>query len=491
MFDKNSKNIMKNIILLVLSITTTFSSYAQDKTEIKYRRSSLHLMMMDDQKLPEKDIIINTFKNYPFPDKYNDHKISITNIPTYNEDVHPWVTRSQGMTIGDLATLSVEDKKMQKDWTEKNKLAKAKLKEEKQKQKEADKLIKPTDEEKQRRKLVKSMKGVDVKIEKYFTENKIANKLVAKWFNINLDGSMNLDLIKERGQYDATEDDVKTAQMMSKSVDAQLKDAGVELIDKSFIVINKFKFIENEVAALIVYTAAKIAIDNMDESTAIAKKIKSAALNKTKQLYEKARQGYTVGTQAFLYKLNWSETTENVFKKSHWNKSSLAQAEKMTRLSDFNNSNSYKLEFVGMEKQTIRVLNLTSENLTKQQIIGEATRRTMNKVYAKLQKEYEVFKPRMPLISASKKDCTAKIGMKEGLSGGEKFEVLEKLVDKEGLTIYKSKGIIKVDKKQLWDNQFYASKSPTIKDGEVAIQATGFKGCKNSFYKGLLIKQLK
>ena len=63
----------------------------------------------------------------------------------------------------------------------------------------------------------------------------------------------------------------------------------------------------------------------------------------------------------------------------------------------------------------------------------------MNKVYAKLQKEYDVFKPEMPLLTASKKDCTAKIGMKEGLEGGEKFDVLEKAVDKDGLTVYNKK----------------------------------------------------
>ena len=458
---------MKNIFLSILALLCV-NTYAQDKSEIKYRRSSLHLMMIEDANLPEKNIIINTFKQYQdtaksFPDKYNDHNIGTSSIPNF--------------TI----------KKLSKDEIKKEKA-------DEKAQKEADKVNKITPEEKKRRTLIKSMKGADKIIEKSFKEQKIANKLVAKWFDMQQDGSMSLNLIKDRGSYDATEDDVKTAGMMSKSVSTQLRDAGVELIDKTFVIVNKFKFIENEVAALILYTATKAGIDAMKAESKIEITLRDVAAKKAKQLYEKARKGYTVGTQAYLYKLNWSDSTEKVFKKQYWIKPSLNPIEKAERLKAFNNSETFQLEFVGMEKQTIRVLNLTSEDLSKQQIIDEATKRTMNKVYAKLQKEYDVFKPRMPLISASKKDCTAKIGLKEGLEGGEKFEVLEQMVNEEGLTTYKSKGIIKVDKKQIWDNQFYANKEETKKlknEDEIIVQATGFKGCKNSFYKGMLIKQLK
>tara|TARA_Y100000766_G_scaffold151189_1_gene129924 strand:- start:4252 stop:5604 length:1353 start_codon:yes stop_codon:yes gene_type:complete len=450
---------MKKILALLL-LTSSISLYSQSNDEMKYRRSSLHLMMMEDAKLPEKEIIINTFNTYPFPEKYNNHKIDIIRIPNFLKD--------------DELEAKAEQKAQKKADKENN--------------------TKLSDEEKKRRKLIASLKGADKTIDKYFTENKIANKLVGKWFNRDANGIMNLDLITERGQYDATAMDVKKASTMSKSVNTQLRDAGIELIDKTFIIINKFKFISNEVAAKIVYEIAQTTLKEMKAETKIEKTLKQAAEKKALQIYEKARKGYTVGTQAILYKLNWSDSVQTLF----WNEYFM-DAEYAKTLNDsllqleidkFNNSDLFQLELVGMEKQTIRVLNLTSEDLNKQQIINEATRRTMNKVYAKLQKEYDVFKPKMPLLSASKKDCTAKIGMKEGLEGGEKFDVLEKSVDKDGLTIYKKKGIIKVNKKMLWDNQFYASK-PKQKNKKEPITATGFKGCKNSFYKGMLIKQIK
>ncbi len=447
-------------ILLTCTLLFSLCLHSQDD-DMKYRRSSLHLMMMEDAKLPEKEIIINTFNTYPFPEKYNNHKIDIIRIPNFLKD--------------DEIAAKAEQKAQKKADKENN--------------------VKLTEEEKKRRKLIKDLKGADKTIEKYFSENRVANKLVAKWFNMDENGVMNFDIVAERGQYDATAMDVKKASTMSKSVATQLQDAGIELIDKSFVIINKFKFISNEIAAKIAYEIAQATIKEMKAATKIEQTLKQAAEKKALQLYEKARKGYTVGTQAILYKLDWSETVSTTFFNEYYMPESysktLNDSLRQIEIDKFYNTDLFKLELVGMEKQTIRVLNLTSEDLNKQQIINEATRRTMNKVYAKLQKEYDVFKPKMPLLTASKKDCTAKIGMKEGLEGGEKFDVLEKAVDKNGLTVYNKKGIIKVDKKRLWDNQFYAAKPTEQKSKKEPITATGFKGCKNSFYKGMLIKQIK
>ena len=63
----------------------------------------------------------------------------------------------------------------------------------------------------------------------------------------------------------------------------------------------------------------------------------------------------------------------------------------------------------------------------------------------KLQKKYDVFKTKTPLFTGN--PITAKIGKKEGLEGGEKFEVLEMNQDpKTGAITYKNIGTIKVDK---------------------------------------------
>ena len=434
-----------SILVAILAPTTILAQSADD---VKYRRSSLHVMLMEDNDLDPryKEIIVNTFLNAEFPDKYDNHDI--------------------GIASHDILSIPIPEVDEGEEAEEKSK-----------KEKKQD----------------KRLKGVDKKIEQFINDEGVARKLVAKWFNRDAsDGSMDLNLIADRGSYDATTLDVSKAQMQSKTVSTQMRDAGIELIGNTFLVINKANFTENEVGAAIVYEAAKLGIATMKQENAMQKMVKDAASAAAEALYERTRKGYTVGTRSFLYKLTWNDSIYKIFSSQHVVTKSMNDSMKMKKAQAFDNSDLYSMEFVGMEKATVMVLNLKAENLTTQQIISEATIRTGNKVFAKLQKEYDVFKPKTPLFQVEKKGklCTAKIGLKEGLEGGEKFDLLEQFVNKEGLTGYKSIGTIKVDKKNIWDNQFYASKPPVI-EGEIKVQATHFKGCKKKHYAGLLIRQKK
>ena len=68
-------------------------------------------------------------------------------------------------------------------------------------------------------------------------------------------------------------------------------------------------------------------------------------------------------------------------------------------------------------------------------------------------KKVSTSKPKFALFSGD--PVAAKIGRKEGLEGGEKFEVLEQIYDeKTGLTRYDRVGTITVDDKKIWDNRF-------------------------------------
>ena len=148
------------------------------------------------------------------------------------------------------------------------------------------------------------------------------------------------------------------------------------------------------------------------------------------------------------------------------------------------------------------VFNLSAKDKTKEQIITEATIRSMSRAFSTLQKENDVFKPKVPLYQAEGKRCSAKIGMKESLEGGEKFEVLEQRINKKtGKTEYKGIGKLKVNKKKVWDNRFYVTnnteESQDVEDvvkkkiDDEPLEATWFKGCKKKYYPGLLIRQVK
>ena len=252
-----------------------------------------------------------------------------------------------------------------------------------------------------------------------------------------------MELIADRGQYDATDLDVKKAGAQSRSINTQLIDAGFELIDKTFVVINKFNFFENEIPAKIAHELALELVNEMKADNPLMVKVKQAAKQKADDLYERMRKGYTVTTRAFLYKLDWSDAVSTIFYNDYWVDENTPEAEKQKRFDLFKNSDLFQLNFVGMDKARILILNLKGGDLTKQQIIAEATTRSIDRVYAKLQKGYDVFKPKTPLLTYDKNNCSAKIGMKEGLEGIEKFEVLEQGVNKEGRTVYKKYSLYK------------------------------------------------
>jgi len=208
------------------------------------------------------------------------------------------------------------------------------------------------------------------------------------------------------------------------------------------------------------------------------------ALKGADKLYEKTKEGYSVWTTSYLYKLKWNDSIQNIFYDELWmDKESVDATKKLA----FDNTDLFELEFVGKERAKSLVTFSLKETRTEEEVLALSTVRNIDRVYAKLQKKYDVFKTRTPLYSGS--PISAKIGMKEGLEGGEKFEVFEQLLDPEtGLTKYVSKGKITVDKKSVWDNRFVAGATPEEQESEASV--TKFKGGKK-FYSGMLIRQIK
>jgi hypothetical protein len=440
----------KRLFLTIIALTSLVAvsmAQATSGTEVKYRRSSLHTMLVESDKFPQKETIIKAFYNAPFPDKYNNHVIGEKSFDPaqypLNAEEKALIYKPQSKA-GAIASNAVDAK------------------------------------------VDSASRELSVKIKKYLDQNKVANKLVAKWFNRKEDGSFDMALIGERGSYNATDMEANIAKGAARGT-AALADAGIELIGNTFVVVSKFNFVSNEITAAIVRDAAKIAASQLSIPA-----LQTAANKAADEAYEKAKEGYSVWTTSYLYKLVWNDSIEAVFYNDLWvDKSNIDPKKKEA----FDNTNLFTLEFVGDENATGLVLYSAKEKRTEEQVIEVATIRSIDAVYSKLQKKYDVFKPKIPLFTGTPA-ITAKIGMKEGLEGDEKFEVLEQTLDpKTGLTSYVSKGFITVDKDLIWDNRFNAGEEPVVEgatgpDPKVALGFTTFKGGKK-FYPGLLIKQTK
>jgi hypothetical protein len=443
---------MKRTIIAFSLLTFSISSFAQtqDKpVDVKYRRSSLHTMAIESENFPQKEVVLKAFNNAPFPDKYNEHTIGEKsfNPVNYTLTAEEKATIYKPSKIGKLAASAAEIK------------------------------------------IDSVAKELPYRIQKYLVKEKIANKLVAKWFNRQADGSFDWNLVADRGVFNASFLETKSAQSSSDG-QAILKTAGFELIGNTFVVINKLKFYANEPVAAAIRDVAKAQV-----AKSMAGK-PQMIINKANKgidaAYEKMKEGYSIFATSYLYKLVWDDTISNIyFTDMYMEKGSLDTKKKDA----FDKSELFKLEFIGDETASGLITFSLKEKRTEEEIITLSTKRIIDNVYAKLQKKYDVFKTKTPLFTGY--PITAKIGMKEGLEGGEKFEVLEQNIDpKTGVAEYKKIGKIKVNKKLVWDNRLSEGEAPAteqvVEGQEVKpiIDRTTFEGGKK-FYSGLLIRQIK
>ena len=403
---------MKKVILGLLAYTVIFTSYCQEKpTDIVYRRSSLFTLMVTDENRKHSDVIEEAFITAALPDKFNDHTIDGRTIPKIYDE-----------------SLSKEEIKVAQ---------------------------------------------LDA-IEGHFTTEAVAKAVIAKWFNRAEDGAFNMDLISERGSYNATDLDVKIAQNTERGL-AMLADAGEELINTTFVVVNDFKYISKEEVA-----------DKAKKGIGMASKFaKKSGLGSSlvKKTLDVAGKGYVIKTTSHLFKLVWNEETAAIFYNDYWIDSSDIDAAKKQA---FDDSDIFKLELVGTEVAWADLQSTTYTQKSEEELVAIATVKAVDAVIAKLQRKYEVFRTKTPLISGD--PLSAKIGLKEGLEPGDKYEVLEQTIDENGKTSYERQGVIKVDKKQIWDNKFMAGEERE-QSGEVVKEYTEFKGGKN-YYSGMLIRQI-
>ena len=440
---------LATLLLLTLTVLSVSSQAQNGSADFKYRRSSLHTILMELDNFPKKDTVIKAYYNAPFPDKYNDHTIG---IKSFNPKLYP-ISDEERAASGVKKTMGgalkqglfakpgeVNDDPASYD----------------------DTLV----------------------ILKFFKDQKIANKMVAKWFNRKDNGSFDIDLVADRGLFDASFLDTRTAMASSDGI-SLLKTAGLDLIYNTFVVVSKMNFLSNEIPAAIIRETAILAAKEINNQL-----LQAAAITAANIAYNKAKEGYSVWTTSYLYQLEWNDSIQHIFyNELYFDENNIDSARKVA----FDTTSLFKLKFIGAEKSRSLVTFSLKTKRTEEQIVELAKIRNIDAVFAKLQKSYDIFMPKTPLYTGY--PITAKIGMKEGLEGGEKFEVFEQVMDpKTGIVEYKSMGKIEVDKNLIWDNRYSLGAEDPDNGNDngkkPVLDRTTFKGGKN-YYPGLLIKQIK
>ena len=288
---------------------------------------------------------------------------------------------------------------------------------------------------------------------KFIEENKVAKHVTSKWI---LDGNNNYTdaLLVERGLLNVTADEVARAkataaawnQLVAENVDFQ------DLFGNTFVVVTRYCY-KDKHAVIGDYMIPLYVAAAFDPSG-----YAGMGLAATEMTVKMATpDGWYVTVDSYLFRLRWNELIGEKF--YH-----MFDENGQFKKDEYDASKVFALEFIGNEKAWVNTKAKESRGLDEAGLVRLAATKATNAALAKFEAKYDQFKTKVPLIVQEGVDKKGKkvnsyavaLGTRDGLSGGEIFDVLEvKAKGKEGNkhTVYNKIGELVVDKKQVWDNE--------------------------------------
>lgn len=400
---------VKQTILTLLCVCAALAAYAQ--SDLNYRRNSLAMMLVYHPEDEFGSEIYKAFDSLPVPDKYDDHNI-------------------EGMRIIDNSSIWGVQRRDSGYYkaTYGHQLTAAEL------QKNA------------------------IYTENLLNEAEMAKWMVAAWFGFYgdtpEDATFNTDLIQSRGQYNANDVDVALALQTTRGL-ASLSDAGEELLNNTFVLVNDITYITAEQEA----QAAKIAMGVIGGLfDALTGGSAGRDMASTAGKIADSFTGFKVKTHSYLYQLEWNDSIAAIFYQFHY--TATPDPEKVRAfLAD---KTTYRLKYVAHEYEFDKKSVLKGK-YERTELVRTICARSMDKNIVALAKQYEDFKVKTPVFQVLTNErgkiegYAAKIGLKEGISEASKFQVVQRIQDPEtGKTRYKYIATVKPKKGQIWDNRYNA-----------------------------------
>lgn len=319
----------------------------------------------------------------------------------------------------------------------------------------------------------------DSDIDLFIEDNFIASRLIGKWFNRNiLTGECSMDLIKERGVYNATELDRELASRSPRGI-AMLQDAGEQLIGHTFLLMNEISYVDKSKTSGVFGGVLKIAgsiggnfVPGLSNLTDLA----GDAIQSIK--------GFKVKIHTRLYQLEWDDDIDNDFYTTYYSD----EADDAKCQSFENNRKKFKLKYIGdviSKGGSTSFLGIKEEEPLL--MVRKACQRALDENVVDLAKKYDVFRIKSPILSAENDEIRVSIGLKEGLNKDSRYEVLE-MNEENGRIQYKRVAVIKPKSNKIWDNRFMASEEGAY--GAEFGASTFEKVSGGDIYPGLLVREI-
>lgn len=316
-------------------------------------------------------------------------------------------------------------------------------------------------------------------ITEFLQNNKVASRLIGRWFNRDVfTGQCDMELVKERGLYNATEFDKQLAARSARGV-AMLQDAGEDLIGNTFVLVNDIRYVDKNkgaktgaailkvigsVAAIATGTNIDDLTDNLGDMIATIK-------------------GFKVKINTFLYKLEWTDEQAALFYQEQY-----AAKPDATKRANFETAReNYRLKYVGKVESsggTTSFLGIREDQPIV--MVRKACQRAIDENVVDLQRNYEEFRTKSPLLSIE--PLTAYVGKKEGVTTKSKFEVIEVIEKEDGTHKYNRVGVIEPIENLIWDNRYMAVEEGA--QGATLGYTTFRKISGKDFAKGMLIREM-
>ncbi len=411
----------------------TADGLQQDGSIARYHRSSLYSVLLRHSNFPYGREIEQTFLSIPTPDKFNDHNLGIRSIES-------------------------SARKMKKG-------------------KKAD---------------AQNMADINAFLSNY----DVAREMVAKWFNRNgRNGGFNIDLMLERGFYDASEADIAMARASGRGLQS-VGDGGAELIGKTFLIVNDITYIDHGkrsataggiLRGIGAILAAATGSSGYQDLGNVAGGLASEV------------DGFKVNITSYLYRLEWNEEIAETFWSQHWTDWAYPDP---ARVAAFNSSPLFRMVYVG--STTTSAGNLASRSFARRSKSEQMLRvcaRAIDKSIVELQRAYDEFKVNTPIERINREERTIEvaIGLKEGINRRSKFDVLMKVEGADGRISYEKVGRIEPIEGMIWDNRFGALEALEAgeevdeegKEGNARLRYTTFRIIEgaNRIVPGCLIRE--
>ncbi len=290
---------------------------------------------------------------------------------------------------------------------------------------------------------------VTSKVMEALSQGHFANEILSKWFSRKADGSFGVDLLQQRGLYNATDDAVLTAQASERGM-ARIKDSGEKLINNTYIMVY-------DISDLI----------TMDEYYDRLQK-------NSKTPIERDKDGFYSLVTSYVFKINFNDSISSYFWQNLWaNSGDPDLPTKREAFDKFEIPLSFVTKVSGdvfsIQNKPGSSAVMNARLKTSQELLASLVKIAINQSLTFLENTQNAFQVKTQLLKAD--PLIAKIGKKEGLRIDQKYFVFEKVQGSTNQIVEKNKGSIRakrvVDNRQVSSGQTQPSQFYQVSGGKL------------------------